>query len=533
MPEPADPTIPSRLTIPGVLQRAAATFGPADAVVDGANRLSFAGLYDASLTAARAVIASGVVPGDRVALWAPNSLEWIVASFGVYLAGGVLVPLNTRFKSHEAAYLVRTSGARLLLTVADFLDTDFVGIATGWDDVPSLRETVVMRGPGRPGALDGTGWAARGDRVDPDEVSARAAHIGADSTSDVIFTSGTTGAPKGAVLTHGASVRTYRTWADCVGLRGDDRYLIVYPFFHTAGLKSGVLACVLTGATMVPFPVFDVTTVMACVAEQRITMLPGPPTVFQSILNHPDFSRFDLSSLRLSVTGAAVVPVEIIRRMREELRFETVVTGYGLTETTGTVSMCRHDDPPETVATTVGRPLPGVEVKVIDDSGGEVPIASTGELWVRGFNVMKEYFHDPEATAAAVDDEGWLKTGDIGYVGSDGNIRITDRKKDMYITGGFNVYPAEVEGIILRHPAVGQVALVGLPDERMGEIGEAVVVLRPGQPWDQDGFLRWCRENMANYKVPRSVRVIDSLPLNPSGKVMKFRLREEAQQRAG
>ena len=519
---------PSDLTIPSVLERAAVEFASADAAVDGSSRLSFAQLHQASIDAARAIVASGVGPGDRVALWAPNSIEWIVASFGIYLAGAVLVPLNTRFKSQEAAYVARTSGARLLLTVTDFLDTDFVDIAEAWDDVPSLLETVVMRGPRKSSAMGWTDWVLRGDGVDPKEVADRAGRLDATSTSDIIFTSGTTGAPKGAVLTHGASVRTYRTWADCVGLSRNDRYLVVYPFFHTAGLKSGVLACVLTGATIVPFPVFDVASVMTCVAEQRITVLPGPPTVFQSILNHPDFSRFDLTSLRLSVTGAAVVPVEIVRRMREELRFETVVTGYGLTETTGTVSMCRHDDPPETVATTVGRPLPGVAVKVVDESGDELAAGSAGELLVRGFNVMKEYFNDAEATRAAVDGDGWLRTGDIGYIGADGNIRITDRKKDMYITVGFNVYPAEVEWIMVRHPAIGQVALVGLPDERLGEVGEAVVVVRAGQPWDTDDFLRWCRENMANYKVPRSVRVVDALPLNPSGKVMKFRLREDA-----
>jgi acyl-CoA synthetase (AMP-forming)/AMP-acid ligase II len=257
-------------------------------------------------------------------------------------------------------------------------------------------------------------------------------------------------------------------------------------------------------------------------------MLPGPPTVFQSILDHPRFSEFDLSSLRLSVTGAAVVPVEVVRRMREELRFQTVVTGYGLTETTGTVSMCRHDDPPEIVATTVGRPLAGVEVKVVDDSGTEQATGDPGEILVRGFNVMKEYFNDPEATRQAIDTDRWLHTGDIGFVGEDGNVRITDRKKDMYISGGFNVYPAEVEGLILGHPSVAQVAVIGVPDGRLGEVGHAVVVARSEAAWDEAEFLQWCRANMANYKVPRKVRVVDTLPLNPSGKVQKFKLREEA-----
>jgi HIP---CoA ligase len=505
-----------------VLEQRVAATPDRKAVVDDASALTYAELREASARVARSLIAAGVEAGDRVALWAPNSVRWVVASFGISMSGAALVPLNTRFKSAEAAYVVRSAGARVLLTVHDFLGQDFVATADGWDDVPSLERIVDM------GADETwTAWLAEGDGVTSDEVTQRELGLDGSSVSDIIFTSGTTGAPKGAVLTHGASVRTYEAWSDAVGLRQGDRYLVVYPFFHTAGLKSGILACVLRGAEIHPFPVFDVDAVMDYVARHRITMLPGPPTVFQSILDHPNFGEFDLSSLRLSVTGAAVVPVEVVRRMREDLRFETVVTGYGLTETTGTVSMCRHDDPPETVATTVGRPLNGVEVKVVDDDGKSLPNREPGEILVRGFNVMKEYFADPDATAEAIDPEGWLRTGDIGFVGEDGNLRITDRKKDMYICGGFNVYPAEVEGIMLRHPSVAQVAVVGIPDPRLGEVGHAVVVPRTGTDWDPDAFLAWCRDEMANYKVPRSVRAVDALPLNPSGKVMKFRLRDE------
>ena len=510
-------------TVPEVLERRAVATPGHTAVVDDTSSLTYAALRDQAGRVARSLIAAGVEPGDRVALWAPNSVHWVTASFGVSRSGAALVPLNTRFKSDEAAYVVRSAGARVLLTVRDFLGEDFVAIAEAWDDVPSLERVVDMGGD-----KAWTTWLTEGDAVAPAEVEGRERGLDGGSVSDIIFTSGTTGAPKGAVLTHGASVRTYEAWSDAVGLREGDRYLIVYPFFHTAGLKSGILACVLRGAEIHPFPVFDVDAVMDYVARHRITMLPGPPTVFQSILDHPRFGEFDLSSLRLSVTGAAVVPVEVVRRMREDLRFETVVTGYGLTETTGTVSMCRHDDPPETVATTVGRPLTGVEVKVVSDEGQNVPPGAPGEILVRGFNVMKEYFADPTATALAIDAEGWLRTGDIGFLGDDGNLRITDRKKDMYICGGFNVYPAEVEGMMLRHPAVAQVAIVGIPDQRLGEVGHAVVVPRSGVEWDPDSFLGWCRESMANYKVPRTVRTVEALPLNPSGKVMKFRLRDEA-----
>ena len=517
-------------TIPAALRGAAERFGSDVAVVEGDERLSFAELAGRAEDAARAFVAAGVAPGDRVALWAPNSAAWIVASFGVYMAGGVLVPLNTRYKGEEAGHVLRTSGAAILVTVTDFLDADYLTMLEGVEGLDGIRHRVVLSGPSRAGAIGWDQFRTGGAAVPAGEIAGREALLSPDDTSDIIFTSGTTGAPKGAMLGHGASVRTYATWSELVGLRRGDRYLIVYPFFHTAGLKSGVLACVLTGASIHPHPVFDVPVVMRRVAEERITMLPGPPTVFQAILNHPDFASFDLSSLRLAVTGAAVVPVLIIRRMRDELRFENVVTGYGLTETTGTVSMCRHDDPPEVIAETVGRPLPGVEVRVVDDERRDVAQGQAGELLVRGFNVMKGYFNNPAATAGAIDADGWLATGDVGLVDGGGNIRITDRKKDMFIVGGFNAYPAEIENALLGHPAVAQVAVVGVPDERLGEVGLAFVVARPGMAVDPDEVVAWCKPRLANFKVPRRVIVVDSLPLNPSGKVMKFVLRESAHQ---
>ena len=508
-------------TIPAALERAAREFGDAEAVVDRSNRWTFAQLHAESRRVARALDASGIRPGDRVGLWSPNSARWIAASFGVYAAGGVLVPVNTRFKGREAAHVLRRSGATVLLACTDAVGTDLLALLDGADNLPALREAVVVEGPGRPGAVAWVDFVARGagagDRPLPS--------VGADDLADIVFTSGTTGSPKGATLGHGPSVRTYEAWSDAVGLRRGDRYLCVYPFFHTAGLKSAVLACVLRGATVLPHAVFDAGVVMQRVAEERITVLPGPPTVFQSMLEHPDRARFDLSSLRLSVTGAATVPVEVVRRMREDLGIATVVTGYGLTETTGTVSMCRHDDPPEVVATTVGRPLPGVSVRVVDENDDTLPTGGTGEIMVKGFNVMRGYFDDPEATAGAFDDEGYLRTGDIGHVGEDGNLRITDRKKDMFIVGGFNAFPAEIEGIMLTHPGVAQVAIVGAPHDRLGEVAQAYVVRRGGDV-DEGALIAWCREHMANYKVPRAVHFVDELPLTASGKVQRFRLRQ-------
>jgi acyl-CoA synthetase (AMP-forming)/AMP-acid ligase II len=489
------------------LASAADQHGDLEAVVEDDHRLSFSTLQNIVEETASAIIATGIESGDRVAIWAPNSLPWVVASFAIYAAGAVLVPVNTRFKGEEAGHVLRKSGAKLLITVSDFLGTDYLAMLNGVSGLDALQEKVTFDGPG---------WASLLNRAGPPLPS-----VTPDQVSDIIFTSGTTGAPKGAMLTHEASVRTYWAWTERVGLRRGDRYLVVYPFFHTAGLKSGVLASVLRGATIVPHAVFDVPAVIRRVAEERISVLPGPPTVFQSIMNHPDLADSDLSTIRLGLTGAASTPVEVVRRMRDDLHIETVVTGYGLTETTGTVSMCRHDDPPEIIAGTVGRPLDGVEVR-IDGERGEA-----GEILVRGFNVMTGYFEDPEATASAIDKDGWLHTGDIGTIDEAGNIRITDRKKDMYIVGGFNVYPAEVEGILTGHPAVAQVAIVGVTDPRLGEVGKAFVIPRAGTTLDPDELIEWSRANMANFKVPRYVELVDSLPLNPSGKVLKYVLREK------
>ena len=348
-------------TIPEALQQAVDRFGDDEAVVDGTTRLSFRDLAERVDRMAGALVASGIERGDRVALWAPNSAAWVITSFAVYTVGAVLVPLNTRYRGEEAGHVLRTSRARLLFAVTDLLGSDLVALLADVTGLEGLEEIVVLEGPPRPGCTTLTEFTARATDAHGREVTRRRAAVTADDASDIIFTSGTTGKPKGAVLGHGASVRTYLAWSELVGLRRGDRYLVVYPFFHTAGLKSGVLACVLRGATILPHAVFDVVPVMERVAAERITMLPGPPTVFQSILNHPEFASFDLSSLRLSVTGAATVPVDVIRRMRADLRFETVVTGYGLTETTGTVSMCRHDDPPEVIATHRGTTSPRSE----------------------------------------------------------------------------------------------------------------------------------------------------------------------------
>jgi HIP---CoA ligase len=524
-------------TIPALVERAGERFGSGEALVDadgaGADgpdvrRLTFAELAAATDEAARAYVAHGLEPGDRVAIWAPNSARWVVAALGAYRAGGVVTTVNTRFKGSEAAHVVRTAGARLLVTVTDFLDTDYVALLEGAGRPECLERTVVLHGPVPGGCVGWEGFLAGAAGVDPALVGKRAGAIAPDDVSTVIFTSGTTGAPKGAMLRHDASVRAFTAWSDVVGLQEGDRYLVINPFFHTFGLKAGILACLVKGATIVPHGTFDVPDVMRRVDEERITMLPGAPAIYQTILDHPDLDRFDLSSLRLAVTGAATVPVEMIRRMASELTFTNIVTGYGLTEATGIVTMCRHTDDPETIAKTAGRPIPDIEVRTVDQAGKDVPAGDPGEVVVRGYNVMAGYIGDPDASAAAIGADGWLHTGDIGVFDRDGNLKITDRLKDMFIVGGFNAYPAEIENMLMEHPTVGQAAVVGVPDRRMGELATAFVVPRAGATIDEAALIAWCRERMANYKVPRSVQVVDALPLNASGKVLKYVLRERA-----
>jgi acyl-CoA synthetase (AMP-forming)/AMP-acid ligase II len=515
-----------KLTIPRTALRAAERFGDRSALEDGDVRFSFRELADAGLRAARAFLAAGVEPGERVAIWAPNIAEWVVAALGLQSAGGVLVPLSTRFKGAEAGYVLRRSGARLLCTVGEFLGVDYAALLAG-EELPALREVVTLRGSS-PNATPWSDFLARGERVPAAHARERALAVGPQDLSDIIFTSGTTGNPKGVMTSHGQNLRVFDVWSRGAGIREGDRYLIVNPFFHTFGYKAGWLACLQVGATAIPHAVFDAGAVLERIAKDRISVLPGAPTLYQSLLAHPDRAKVDLSSLRVAVTGAAPVPVELVRRMREELGFEVVVTAYGLTESSGTVSMCLPSDDAETISTTSGRAIPGVELRCVGEDGREVRRGEPGEIQVRGFNVMHGYLDDPEETRKAVDAEGWLHTGDIGVMDARGYLRITDRIKDMFIVGGFNCYPAEIENLMYGHGGIAQVAVVGIPDERQGEVGMAFVVPKPGAELSPEAVIAWCREHMANYKVPRRVEIVDALPVNASGKVLKYELRKRA-----
>lgn len=504
-------------TIPGVAREAAARFGEKPAVIDGDRSISFAGLWNAVLRAAAGFAAAGLRQGDTVAIWAPNRLEWIVGCIGAQAAGCVVVPLNTRLKGGEAAYILNRSRARWVLTVDSFVGNDYRAMLAE-QDLPHL-ERVMTFGPE---------WEEFLDAAKPDaETEARAQAVKPEDPSDIMFTSGTTGDPKGVISGHGQTCRTFRIWTQSVGLAEDDRYLIVNPFFHSFGYKAGWLTCLMTGATIYPLASLDVAKLVDLVSREKITMLPGPPAIFQTILA-TDIGGADLSSLRLSITGAASIPPALIERMRKDIGIETVLTGYGLTETCGTVSLSDAKDPAEVVARTCGKPIPGIEVRIADGEGNVLPAGEEGEVQVRGFNVMIGYFEDAKGTAEAIDAEGWLHTGDVGKFEEDGRLVITDRMKDMYISGGFNCYPAEIEKILQKHPQVALAAVIGVPDDRMGEVGKAFVIPVAGEQPDPVEIAAWAKANMANYKAPRYVEVVESLPLNASGKVQKFALKVTA-----
>jgi HIP---CoA ligase len=507
---------------PAALRRAAAEFGDLPAVADGPVRLTWSQLHDEVRGVARFLIARGVAAGDRVAVWAPNTHHWVAAALGVHYAGAALVPINTRYTAFETAEILQRTDAKALFVAGPFLGTDrYATLAevTTPDSLPQLSTVVRIpldNSPAPDGVVHWDAMAAHAGEITRSDVEARADNVAADDISDVLFTSGTSGRSKGVMSAHRQALAVARAWAECGEVTAADRYLVINPFFHSFGYKAGILVCLLTGAVIVPQPVFDVERAMELVAAERITVLPGPPTIYQTMLDHPDRAKHDLASLRFAVTGAATVPVALVERMQTELSFSVVLTAYGLTEAV-VATMCRAQDAPETVSRTSGRATADFEVR----------IDGTGEILLRGPNVMLGYLDDPEATKQAVGADGWLHTGDVGTLDDDGYLTITDRLKDMYICGGFNVYPAEVEQTLARLDGVAESVVIGIPDARLGEVGKAFVIPRPGASLTEDEVVAFARQRLANFKVPRFVEFRTDLPRTATGKPLKRVLRDQ------
>jgi len=525
-------------TIGARILRAADEHGTLQAVSDGEASLDFAQLADSAFEVAAALIATGVAPGDRIAVWAPNSHHWIRVAIGAYAAGAVVVPVNTRYRGVEARELAERTGVRVAVVADGFLGYGYTDALVG-EGAPPQGLGLVVDVSGAPvaertGGVPVVGWEAfltAGREVDAATVLDRLAAVSPDDLSDIIFTSGTTGRPKGVRVTHGPAIHLYEEFGRIWGLRPGDRHLLSLPMFTCGGLKAGILLCLLHAATQVPLAVFDIERVMEVVDAERINALNGPPTVHYAVLD-ADRARYDLTSLRLGATGAANVPVAMVRRVQDELTYENFITAYGMTECIGTATMCRRDDSAETVAATNGRALPGVEIRVVDRADTPLPAGEQGEVHIRGFHVTPGYWDSPDE-GAVVTEDGWLRTGDIGRLDEHGNLDITDRLKDMFTVGGFNVAPAEVEHALREHPAIGDVAVIGVPDVRLGEVGHAFVMRSSGAELDTADLIAWSRERMANFKVPRLVTFVETLPRTPSGKVVKTQLREEARTTAG
>ncbi|WP_228797148.1 AMP-binding protein [Nocardia nova] len=572
----AEPEFPTAwATIPALVSEQARRNGPTVAIVEGRTRLTYAELHAEASRVTRAVMACGVTPGDRVAIWAPNSARWIVTALGLLGAGATLVPIGTRLRGPEAADILRRTRCRALFTVRGFLGIDYPSLLTDQGVLPDLDFTVLLSdtstmdstgvapeiaysrrtaaarqtpddvfasagasGSHRDSAGTGaqsspagrrsgsapTGWRAflaGAERIPLSDARSRTDAVSEEAVSDILFTSGTTGTPKGVLTPHRQTLAVLDRWASAATLRHGDRCLLVNPFSHTFGYKAGIVACLLRAATMFPMAVFDPRSAADLMTAERITVLAGPPTVFTDLLamgrSYPE--------LRLAGTGGTAIPAELIARMRADLGADHVFTAYGLTESVGVVTVCPPGTDIERTAHTVGKALPGSEIRILGTDGREVPVGTPGRIVVRGPNVMGGYLDDPDATAAAVDPQGWLHTGDVGALDSDGYLRVTDRLEDMFIVGGFNVSPAEVEQTLRGYPGIAEVAVVGVPDERLGEVGAAFVVPSGTVPFDADDLLAWCRTRLAGYKIPRTVRILDRLPRTPAGKVHKRRLR--------
>ena len=540
-------------TIPALVAYAAEHFTDREALVDGPVRLSFAELAEQVRRTSAALIASGVKHGDKVAIWAPNTARWVIAALAATSVGAAMVPLNSRYRGVEAHQILSRAEARVLFVAEGFLDTSYTRLLVdgaaqlGYTDeshvVPGLPKlkTLVSLPAGPSGApvdsavLPLAGWddfLASGLGVDPALVAERAAQVSADDVADVIFTSGTTGRSKGVVSAHRQSLGVSYAWAGHAQISAEDRYLVVSPFSHTFGYKVGILVCLATGAAIYPMATFDLDETVRLLREEKISVIPGAPTIHQSILDHPNFPAAEETNWRLAVLGSAMVPDRLLERLRTEAQVQQLTTAYGLSEAV-VVTMCRPGDSAHTVTTTAGRPTAGFEVRVVDTGGRIVPAGTPGEILVRGENVMLGYLDDPQATAKAIDADGWLHTGDMGKLNEDGYLSIVDRIKDMFTVGGFNVYPAEVENTIGSLDGVSACAVLPQPDARMGEVAHAVVEVLPGSQLTEQDVITHCRKWLANYKVPRTVEITAQLPRNAAGKILKRNIRPLAPASAG
>jgi len=516
-------------TIPALMRHAAARRGDHPALVsqiDGA--ISYRELDRQADLVAKALIADGAQPGDRAVIWAPNMWEWVAIAIGIQRAAGVMVPLNTRLKGAEVSDIVRRGAIVRLFSIGNFLGR-YYPVMLKDEAMPGLRRRIILRA--RPDEL-GEGesrfedFMALAEGISDAQLAEREAIVTPDTLADLMFTSGTTGAPKGALFDHRRSLGGGRAWVNIAQQTPDDRYVCFGPFSHNASYKAGWVASLMAGSTLYWPEAYDPVSVLDLVANNRITVMPAPPTVFQEMLAFPSWRDWDISSWRFMSTGSTVVPIELMKRLQAETPIQAITTGYGMTECCGSATHTRPGDPMERVAYTVGTAIPGTEIRVAGPDSRPLPVGEPGEVLIRDDKLLIEYMDNPEATRATLDADGWLHSGDVGFLDADGYLKLTDRLKDMYIVGGFNVYPAEIEKQMTGLPGIHQSAIIGVDDQRLGEVGHAFIVRSAGSTITADEVIGWAKANLANYKVPRGVTFLDALPMNSSGKVIKYALKQ-------
>ncbi|HEX3426349.1 MAG TPA: AMP-binding protein [Acidimicrobiales bacterium] len=512
-------------TIGAAFDRTVAAFGDREALVVPFQdvRLTYRGLAEQVDRLARGLMAAGMQTGDRLGMWSPNYAEWVYLQLAAAKVGAILVNINPAYQTEELRYALAQSGCRALVAATAFKSSDYKAmIDQVRPSLPELSDVVLL------GTSSWDRLMAGGERVSDRELADRSASLGNRDPINIQYTSGTTGAPKGATLSHRNLLNNGFFCGEGFRYRADDRVCIPVPFYHCFGMVIGNLACVTHGtAIVVPAPSFEPGATLQAIEAERCTSVLGVPTMFISMLAHPEFTSFDLTSLRTGMMAGSPCPVEIMKQCVNEMHMGDVTIGYGMTETSPVSTQTSPDDPLEKRVSTVGRVHPHVEVKVVDPaSGATVAIDEPGELCTKGYSVMLGYWNNPEGTAEAVDPEGWMHTGDLAVMDADQYVSVVGRIKDMIIRGGENVYPREVEEFLYRHPDIVDVQVIGVPDPKYGEELCAWVRLRDGATLTRDDIAAFCAGRIAHFKIPRYVHVTDQFPMTVTGKVQKYRMRQ-------
>ncbi len=536
-------------TLGDLLDKASERWPDREAIIFKAKRISYSEYRRKVDQLAKALIHIGIQKGDKVSILFSNRPEWSLSEYAVDKIGAIVVPINTRYQKHEFEYILRHSDSTTLITMDQFLGIDYMAMlkeicpelpqsrpgALRSEKLPYLKNVICLSDHPHPGTFDFDRFLKRGEELADNKILSRLQkRVGEDDVAHIPYTSGTTGFPKGVMTTHYQYLWFNSSFAKNIGLKEEDRLCVPPPFCHNFGNSQGIHTPTLCGSCSVIVEYFDPLICLETIEKEGCTFFAGTPTMYIKMLQHPDFNKFNLTSLKLGLIAAAPAPVKLIHDIMDRMGMKTLIHGYGMTENSVGTSMTRPGDTPEVISTTVGKPFPGAQVKVIDpNTGKDVPSGKEGELCTKGRLIMKGYYKMPEESAKLIDQDDWFHTGDLAVIHEDGYIKITGRLKDIFMPGGLNVSPEEVENILYTNPKIKQAAVVGVPDPVMGEVGMAFVELKEGQKETEEGIIQFCKGKMANFKVPKYVRFVSEFPMTSTGKVQRFKLRDQAVREMG